>query len=132
MLKADNIPPSCAVVTKSGNLNFLEPFGPVQACNGRASSLSFTRKTSSLATSTTGTVYAATDTYYSASSLNMFRVSTTPIIRSKQNCNYSLRYWSYFFCSYLHPSWPSYLGHFKFTLHVSGVKQTRHQGYTKL
>ena len=33
MLKADNLPPSCAVVTKSGNLNFLEPSGPVQACN---------------------------------------------------------------------------------------------------
>ena len=34
--------------------------------------------------------------YYSASSLYMFRVSTTPIIGSTQNCNYSLRYWSYF------------------------------------
>ena len=34
VLKADNLPPSCAVVTKSGNLNFLEPSGPVQACNG--------------------------------------------------------------------------------------------------
>ena len=33
MRKADNLPPSC-VVTKSGNLNFLEPSGPVQACNG--------------------------------------------------------------------------------------------------
>ena len=32
--------------------------------------------------------------YYSASSLHMFRVSNTPIIRSTQNCNYSLRYWS--------------------------------------
>jgi len=32
--KADNLPPSCAVVMKSGNLNFLEPSGPVQACNG--------------------------------------------------------------------------------------------------
>jgi len=30
--------------------------------------------------------------YYSASSLNMFRLSTTPFIRSTQNCNYSLRY----------------------------------------
>jgi hypothetical protein len=29
-------PPSCAVVTKSWNLNFLEPSGPVQACNGTA------------------------------------------------------------------------------------------------
>ena len=29
--------------------------------------------------------------YYSASSLYMFRVSTTPIIRSTQNCNYSLQ-----------------------------------------
>ena len=36
MRKADNLQPSCAVVTKSGNLNFLEPFGPVQACNGTA------------------------------------------------------------------------------------------------
>jgi len=28
--------PSCAVVMKSGNLNFLEPSGPFQACNGTA------------------------------------------------------------------------------------------------
>ena len=34
MRKADNLPQSCAVVTKSVNLNFLEPFGPLQACNG--------------------------------------------------------------------------------------------------
>jgi len=33
---ADNLPPSCAVVTKSGNLSFLEPSGPLQACNGTA------------------------------------------------------------------------------------------------
>ena len=33
MRKADNLPQSCAVVTKSGNLNFLEPSGPLQACN---------------------------------------------------------------------------------------------------
>jgi len=33
-VKADNLPPSLAVVTKSGSLNFLEPSGPVQACNG--------------------------------------------------------------------------------------------------
>jgi len=31
---ADNLPSSCAVVTKSGKLNFLEPSGPLQACNG--------------------------------------------------------------------------------------------------
>jgi len=31
--KADNLPPTCAVVTKSGSL-FLEPSGPLQACNG--------------------------------------------------------------------------------------------------
>ena len=36
MRKADNLPPSCAVVTKSGNINSLEPSGPVQACNGTA------------------------------------------------------------------------------------------------
>ena len=34
MRKADSLPPSCAVVTKSGSLNFLEPSGPLQACNG--------------------------------------------------------------------------------------------------
>jgi len=37
--------------------------------------------------------------YYSASSLYMFRVSNTPIIRSTQICNYSLWYWSYFLCA---------------------------------
>jgi len=30
--------------------------------------------------------------YYTASSLYMFLVSTTPVITSTQNCNYSLRY----------------------------------------
>jgi len=36
MRNADNLPPSCAVVMKSGSLNFLEPSGPLQACNGTA------------------------------------------------------------------------------------------------
>jgi len=39
--KADNLPPSCAVVTKSGNLNFLEPSGSLQACSGIALPLPF-------------------------------------------------------------------------------------------
>jgi hypothetical protein len=30
------LPPSCAIVMKSGNLNFLEPFGPLQACSRTA------------------------------------------------------------------------------------------------
>ena len=34
--------------------------------------------------------------YYSASSLYMLRVSTTPIIRNTPNSIYSFRYWSYF------------------------------------
>ena len=34
MRKADNLPPPCAIVMKSGSLNFLEPSGPLQACNG--------------------------------------------------------------------------------------------------
>jgi len=46
--------------------------------------------------------------YYPASSLYMFRVSTTSIIRSTQNCNYSLRYWSYILCSCLFPTWPTW------------------------
>jgi hypothetical protein len=38
-VKADNLPPSCADVKKSGGLNLLEPCGPVQACNGTASTI---------------------------------------------------------------------------------------------
>jgi len=33
-VRLTTLPPSRAVVTKSRNLNFLEPSGPVQACNG--------------------------------------------------------------------------------------------------
>jgi len=36
VLKTDNLPTPCAAVMKSGNLNFLETSGPVQACNGTA------------------------------------------------------------------------------------------------
>ena len=45
-------PPSCAVVMKSGDLNFLESSGPLQACNGTALPLPFTQVTG-VANSTT-------------------------------------------------------------------------------
>ena len=32
-VRLTTLPPSCAFVTKSGTLNFLEPSGPPQACN---------------------------------------------------------------------------------------------------
>ena len=35
-VRLTTLPPSCAVVTKSGSLNFLETSGPLQACNGTA------------------------------------------------------------------------------------------------
>jgi len=35
-VRLTTLPPSCAVVMKSGNLNFLEPSGPLQASNGSA------------------------------------------------------------------------------------------------
>ena len=35
-VRLTTLPPSCAVVMKSGNLNFLEPSGPVQAYNRTA------------------------------------------------------------------------------------------------
>jgi hypothetical protein len=35
-VRLTTLPPSCAVVTKSVNLNFLEPSGPLQTCNGPA------------------------------------------------------------------------------------------------
>ena len=41
-IRLTTLPPSCAVVMKSGNLNFLEPSGSLQACNGTALHLPFT------------------------------------------------------------------------------------------
>jgi len=41
-VKMPTLPPSCAVVMKSGNLNFLETSGPLQACNGTALTLHLT------------------------------------------------------------------------------------------
>jgi hypothetical protein len=35
-VRLTTLPPSCAVVTKSGNPNFLEPSGPLRVCNGAA------------------------------------------------------------------------------------------------
>jgi hypothetical protein len=35
-VRLTTLPPSRVVVMKSGNLNFLEPCGPLQACNGTA------------------------------------------------------------------------------------------------
>jgi len=35
-VRLTTLPPSCAVVMKSGNLNFLEPSGPLRASNGTA------------------------------------------------------------------------------------------------
>ena len=35
-VRLTNLPPSCAVFMNSENLNFLEPSGPLQACNGTA------------------------------------------------------------------------------------------------
>ena len=35
-VRLTTLPPSCAVVTKSGKLDFMEPSGTVQACNGIA------------------------------------------------------------------------------------------------
>jgi hypothetical protein len=35
-VRVTTLPPYCAVVTKSRNLNFLKSSGPLQACNGTA------------------------------------------------------------------------------------------------
>jgi hypothetical protein len=40
-VRLTTLPQFCAVVMKSGNLNFLEPSGPLQACNGTAIPLPF-------------------------------------------------------------------------------------------
>ena len=47
-VRLTTLPQSCAFVTKSGNLNFLEPSGPLQACNGTALLLPFITITISL------------------------------------------------------------------------------------
>jgi len=39
-VRLTTLPPSCAVVMKSGNLNFLETSGALQACNGTALAMS--------------------------------------------------------------------------------------------
>ena len=41
-VRLTTLPPSCAVVMKSGNLSILEPSGPFQACNGTALPLPLT------------------------------------------------------------------------------------------
>ena len=41
-VRLTTLPPPCAVVMKSGNLNFLEPSGPPQACNRTALPFTFT------------------------------------------------------------------------------------------
>jgi hypothetical protein len=53
------LPPSCAVVMKSRNLNFLKPSGPLQACNGTAVPLPYVRtfKSCRKATCNTNGVY---------------------------------------------------------------------------
>jgi len=38
-VRLTTLPPSFAVVIKSGKLNFLEPSGPLRACNGTDLSL---------------------------------------------------------------------------------------------
>jgi len=43
-VRLTTLPPSCAIVMKSGNLNFLEPSGPLQACNGTALPYHFGQK----------------------------------------------------------------------------------------
>jgi hypothetical protein len=40
-VRLTTLPPSCAVVMKSENLNFLEPSGPLQACNETAKCINF-------------------------------------------------------------------------------------------
>ena len=40
-VRLTTLPPFCAVVMKSGNLNFLEPSGPLHACNGIALPFTF-------------------------------------------------------------------------------------------
>ena len=42
-IRLTTLPTSCAVAIKSGNLKFLEPSGPLRACNGTALPLLFTK-----------------------------------------------------------------------------------------
>ena len=53
-VRLTTVPLSCAVVVKFGNLNFLEPSGPLQACNGAALPLRKTCTSFSILTSDFG------------------------------------------------------------------------------
>ena len=55
-------PPACAFVTKSGNLNFLEPSGPVQACNATAFSMSESCKSAYIITENRKRIFVKPDT----------------------------------------------------------------------
>jgi len=43
-VRLTTLPPSCAFLQKSGNLNFLEPSGSLQACKGTALTLPYKRE----------------------------------------------------------------------------------------
>jgi hypothetical protein len=58
------LPPTCAVDMKSGNLNFLEPCGPLQACNGTALPQP--------------TLYSCRPTYGKCSTSNVHRLPVQP------------------------------------------------------
>jgi hypothetical protein len=52
-VRLTTLPPSCAVVMKSGNFNFLEPSGLLQACNGTALPLPLPFYRTAISTNTT-------------------------------------------------------------------------------
>ena len=76
MRKANNLPPSCAVITKSGNLNFLETSGPVQACNGTTLPLQICR---------TGCVCEIKTVWWSNGLVKMLMECVNRVILEKKN-----------------------------------------------
>jgi hypothetical protein len=64
-VRLTTLPPSCAVVMKSGNINFLEHSGPLQDSNGTAAALICTYKVRTIMTGRGGFIVRANKAYVS-------------------------------------------------------------------
>ena len=78
-VRLTTLPPSCAVVMKSGNLNFLEHSGPLQACNGTALPFNISLS-SALRTSLQFSSYLPQNTFLSI--VNILLVRNARFVRS--------------------------------------------------
>ena len=86
-LRLTTLPPSYGAVMKSGNINFLEPSGPLQTCNGTALPLLSFQKKKRLPPSS---VLIMDPTDLSQSSVNFYTPNLIP-----KHSNFQSRFWEW-------------------------------------